>query len=239
MKIFSSSTFSIIIASIILLVLICLVVLVIVVLIRALTRTGESNNNFQKTPSDIGSYEESLVYQQLCKFFPIDSIFTNVYLDSVNTTETQVDIIALDYSGIYIFEVKNYSGYIFGDDNNKYWTQVLNRKTKYKFYSPIRQNFAHEKALERYLNVGSSKIHSIIVFDDRAKLEKTFQTHTVINFSNLPNAIYSTRKTSRCDLQIEEISTYKNALRMKMFANEDTMKQHISEVRDLQNRNGR
>lgn len=46
-------------------------------------------------------------------------------------------------------EVKDYSGWLFGNEKQRYWTQVLNYgKEKYRFYNPIMQNAGHIKALQ-------------------------------------------------------------------------------------------
>ena len=37
----------------------------------------------------------------------------------------QIDELVIADSGIYVIEVKNYKGWIFGNENNQYWTQVL------------------------------------------------------------------------------------------------------------------
>lgn len=199
----------------------------------------KSGNGLLKTFFNKGNRGEYFTYRKACKLFPKDNIFTNVYLENINTTDTEIDVMAVDASGIYVFEVKNYGGYIFGSDKDETWTQVMNKRTKNKFYSPIRQNFAHEKALERYLNVNDSKIHPMVVFNNRAKLEKEFQTNIVITLSNLSKTVRSTKKVSQCHLSDNEISSYKNALSKKILASRATKKQHVQEVKDLQERNGR
>jgi hypothetical protein len=77
-------------------------------------------------------------------------------------------------SGIYVFESKNYSGWIFGSENQKNWTQTLpsGRKAhKEHFLNPIIQNKLHIKWLRE--QVGESvPIHSVIVFSQRCELKK-------------------------------------------------------------------
>lgn len=49
---------------------------------------------------------------------------------------TEVDLIYINTSGIYVIESKNYSGWIFGDFKQKYWTQTF-KTEKHKFYNPV------------------------------------------------------------------------------------------------------
>lgn len=42
--------------------------------------------------------------------------------------------------GVFIFEPKNYSGWGFGSERQRMWTQSLNKITKTRFYNPIMQN---------------------------------------------------------------------------------------------------
>ena len=63
---------------------------------------------------------------------------------------TQIDHIVVSQYGIFVIETKNLSGWIYGDQYNKYWTQKFFKKT-YRFYNPIHQNYGHIKTLEALL----------------------------------------------------------------------------------------
>lgn len=78
-------------------------------------------------------------------------------------------------SGIYVFESKNYSGWIFGNEKSKTWTQTLpqGRKShKEHFLNPIMQNKLHIKCLMQKLDTTELPIHSIVVFSERCTLKK-------------------------------------------------------------------
>ena len=47
--------------------------------------------------------------------------------------------------GIFVIESKNYSGWIFGNERDKKWTQVLANGDKNYFFNPILQNKIHIK----------------------------------------------------------------------------------------------
>ena len=73
--------------------------------------------------------------------------------------------------GIFVFESKNYSGWIFGDEKEKYWTAMLPNKQKNKFYNPIMQNKTHLKWIRSVVG-DEIPLFSIIVFSERCELKK-------------------------------------------------------------------
>ncbi|WP_162146843.1 nuclease-related domain-containing protein [Acholeplasma granularum] len=101
---------------------------------------------FFKTYFNKGNYGEFKLYKKIIKTFGTNYFFTNLYLDNINTEHTEVDVVVISKHDIYVFEMKNYSGYIYGSKNDQYWTQVLNRFLKHKLYNPFRQNYAHLKS---------------------------------------------------------------------------------------------
>jgi hypothetical protein len=49
----------------------------------------------------------------------------NCYLPKENGETTEIDVLLINKNGIFVFESKNYSGWIFGDEKSKNWTQTL------------------------------------------------------------------------------------------------------------------
>lgn len=76
---------------------------------------------------------------------------------------TQIDHIFVSRYGVFVVETKNFSGWIFGGEQQPIWTQKLYRNS-YPFQNPLRQNYKHIKALEALLNLPMDKFHSVIVF---------------------------------------------------------------------------
>lgn len=91
-----------------------------------------------------------------------------IFLNHGSTSE--IDLLMIHVKGIFVIESKNYSGYIFGSKDQLYWTQSLNKKTKQRFYNPIKQNQTHIKALSEYLGIGANQITSLLVFSERCML---------------------------------------------------------------------
>ena len=84
----------------------------------------------------------------------------------------EIDVLMLHEKGIFIFESKNYSGWIFGSADQVKWTASLNRSEKNRFYNPIKQNRTHVGALSRYLGLSTDLFMSYIVFSERCELKK-------------------------------------------------------------------
>ena len=120
----------------------------------------------------------------------------NLYIPKNNAETTELDVVLLHESGIYIFESKNYSGWIFGTESQQYWTQTLHvgsgRTQKNLFYNPILQNKGHLKWLQTFLADQSLPFYSYIVFSERCTLKNITLTsgkHHVVKRYDLLSAI--------------------------------------------------
>lgn len=98
-------------------------------------------------------------------------VFCNLYLPYRNTT-TEVDLLLLHEKGIYVIESKNYDGWIFGREEQNYWTQCLENGRKYHFYNPVRQNRTHIAALSQLLKLPTEAFTSMVVFSDHCILRE-------------------------------------------------------------------
>lgn len=76
---------------------------------------------------------------------------------------TQIDHIIVSQYGVFVIETKNIKGWIFGNKNQKLWTQNIYKK-KHTFQNPLHQNYKHIKTLEKLLGIQGSKIFSVVVF---------------------------------------------------------------------------
>ncbi|MGF1555030.1 nuclease-related domain-containing protein [Paucihalobacter sp.] len=93
-------------------------------------------------------------------------IFHDLYLRKRSGRFAQIDLLVITKIGIIVFEVKDYSGWIFGNGSQTQWTQVLAYgKRKYRFYNPIKQNQGHIEALKHKLKYHIEvPFYSVIVF---------------------------------------------------------------------------
>lgn len=132
-----------------------------------------SGNGFLKTLLDKGNYGEFLTFDYLEKLDGHHKLMTNLYIPKKDGSTTEIDLIMLSETGIYVFESKNYSGWIFGDDKNKNWMQTLENKQKHRFYNPIWQNKGHITALKSVVEIENDNLYkSYIVFSERCTLKK-------------------------------------------------------------------
>ncbi len=135
----------------------------------------QTNKSFISIRFNQGAYGEYLIYKHLRDYEKNGAKFLfNVYVPKENGETTEIDVLLIDKSGIFVFESKNYSGWIFGSENQSQWTQTLprgkGRSEKNRFFNPIIQNKGHIKHLKNVLG-GSIPMYSIIAFSDRCELK--------------------------------------------------------------------
>lgn len=101
------------------------------------------------------------------------AIFHDLYFKKPNGEYTQVDLAVATKAGIIVFEIKEYSGWIFGSEHQRYWTQVLAYgKEKNRFYNPIMQNAGHINVIRKKLKDNPGiPIYSVIVFCGNCELK--------------------------------------------------------------------
>lgn len=124
--------------------------------------------------NDKGKYGEYLTYLELKSLETSGAKFLfNAYIPKSEGETSELDLIMISQKGIFVFESKNYSGWIFGDDNQHYWYQTLPIKSgksqKEMFYNPVKQNQAHINHLNEFLKQNID-IKSFVVFANRCTL---------------------------------------------------------------------
>jgi len=127
-----------------------------------------------KLPGWKGRAGENFVTSKLNRLDPTYYITLNdLMLPSKGSLDTtQIDHVVISNYGIFVIETKAYKGWIFGGVNQEYWTQVI-YKHKQKFYNPLRQNFAHIKAIEDLIGPQRIKtpIISFVAFPNADKIK--------------------------------------------------------------------
>ena len=119
---------------------------------------------------DLGKYGEYLTYRHLKDFERSGAKFLfNTYVPKTNGETSEIDVLMIHQKGIFVFESKNYSGWIFGSEKNKTWYQTLpkgrHKSHKEPFYNPIMQNHSHIKHLKAFVG-GKIPTHSVIIFSE-------------------------------------------------------------------------
>ncbi len=135
-----------------------------------------TKNPFFSVRFDTGRNGEYQIYKYLKNYERKGARFLfNVYLPKEDGSTTEIDVLMLCSKGVFVFESKNYSGWIFGNAFQKNWYQTLptgrNRSHKEAFYNPIMQNESHIKHLRHVLQ-SQVPIYSVVVFSERCTLKR-------------------------------------------------------------------
>ena len=116
------------------------------------------------SPKRKGASGEKLVAGRLRKGLPEEYLILNdIYLPLPDGTTTQIDHVIVSQYGVFVVETKTYSGWIFGDEKSKEWTQSIYRK-KSRFQNPMRQNYRHICALADNLGIDKSYFIGVVAF---------------------------------------------------------------------------
>lgn len=120
------------------------------------------------------------------------------------TGTTQIDFTIVSAFGIFIVEVKNYSGWIFGDPNGKCWTQSLNGGRKFQFQNPIHQNFRHLAVLSDKTGIPKNLIFPVIAFSEDSEF-KTEMPANVMHFDGVAEYVQKFKSVIIKPEQLTEI----------------------------------
>lgn len=189
-----------------------------------------SGHSYYETMTDPGRKGEYLIYRYLERLDGQHKLLTNVYLPKGDGTTTEIDLIMISETGIYVFESKNYSGWIFGDEDSRNWIQSLKGGKKYRFYNPIWQNKKHISHLKNHLGLGSEVFRSYVVFSERCELKKMFVRSPevkVMNRNVLTREIEHDLNSLANRLTIWEINQIYNELSRYAWADAQTKQAHI------------
>ena len=102
-------------------------------------------------------------------------VLNNLYIPSYRGHYTEIDVLSISKTGIYVVECKSYTGKIWGDCLEKYWIHkyhwwfIFWRKRQ--FYNPCKQNEGHIKWLQKLIGK-NYPIKSLIVFDNTSRLKE-------------------------------------------------------------------
>jgi len=128
-------------------------------------------------------------------------VLNNVTLKYGDGT-TQIDHILITQNGIIVIETKHYSGWLFANEKQKQWTQVI-YKVKNKFQNPIFQNKKHVQAVQQLLDfIPKEQIQSLVVFTGDAEF-KTEVPRCVIKLNQLKSYVDSIRFGSLTDNRVQ------------------------------------
>lgn len=158
-------------------------------------------------------------------------VINNLLFTTKDGHSCQIDHIYINRYGIWVIETKNYSGFIYGRENQQEWTQVLSYgKTKRKFYNPIKQNETHIYYLSQYLKTYKN-FNNLVVFISRANIQNVSSTKVCYE-----RALYQINdyKTD-INLSVEQMENYYNTLLALKNEASVTLDAHIKNVSTMKN----
>lgn len=194
-----------------------------------------SGNNFLKIIFNKGNYGEFLTFNKLEKISGYKKLMTNLYIPREDGSTTEIDLIMISETGIYVFESKNYSGWIFGDEKQKYWMQTLKNGQKNRFFNPIWQNHEHISALKSVIGIDDMNLYkSYIVFSERCTLKKiniASNNVKVIKRDNLLKYINRDMLESERILNVEQINNIYEKLERYCHVDDKLKQAHINNIK--------
>jgi hypothetical protein len=159
--------------------------------------------------------------------------------DSINK-DSQIDLIIFHTSGIYVVEMKNYSGPLIGNKFDEYWVPYYQEKKKnkakksgyfqssFKVMNPINQNEIHIRTLKSLANFDyfNSVILSDSMFVDMGKSKNTIEgVYSVNDFVEFVKGSPEKYLISELDSIYQSIKSY------DMHGNEKAKQLHIARIK--------
>ena len=161
-------------------------------------------------------------------------VLKNIYVPTQGKT-TEIDLLMIHEKGIFVFESKNYSGWIFGSADQLNWTQSLQNGDKNKFYNPIRQNRTHIKALAAFLEKPVSEFVSYIVFSERCTLKKVPADTSdviIVRRPDMLKKLKATLKTTPTKYTFNDIQDIAKKLQPLTNKDDAEKQQHIINIQN-------
>lgn len=194
-----------------------------------------TGKKFFETIDSKGNNGEFLIFYALENMDRPIKILANLYIPKGDGSTTEIDLLLIDTTGIYVIESKNYSGWIFGDEKSKNWTQCLPGGNKSKFYNPVWQNNAHIAALCNILkDINKEYVFSYIVFSERCELKKIpFSSYhmKILKRDKLVGRIREDFEDKDTVFSEEEVADLYEKLKVYTLAEDEIKEKHISGIR--------
>lgn len=158
-------------------------------------------------------------------------VINDIIIPNGNGGTSQIDHILLSRFGIVVVETKNYSGRLYGNASQQYWTQVLAYgNTKNKLYNPLLQNKTHIYNLKQIVGNKIDFYSCIVIL--RANLDYLEITDEIFTLRELKDSLNEELKKDNYDDEIiriayEKLIDYKN----NPIA---TTKEHVKNIKETQ-----
>ncbi|NLP48127.1 MAG: NERD domain-containing protein [Clostridiales bacterium] len=200
-----------------------------------------SGNDYHSVHWDKGNRGEYQTFLELERLPAYKKLLVNLYIPKKDSTTTELDLVMVSEYGIHVFESKNYSGWIFGNEKNKFWMQTFKTGDKNRFYNPIWQNRGHINALKELLEIEDDNvIKSCIVFGNDCEFKDlTVTSKNMLVFKR--NQVYNTLSSQMIEpnkvFTREQLESTYYKLREYILADNATKLAHVENVRAIVEQN--
>lgn len=162
-------------------------------------------------------------------------VLRNVYVPYAKGTKTtEIDMILISNGNVYVFEVKNYSCTVVGNQKDKDWKTIYTKEKTYSMYNPIMQNVGHISTLASYLGISKDRFKSVIVFSEDADIKKVKYTKTdslnVLTMNNVV-AYLIKQKFAKKNFSDDELKLLYTKMKPLTRVSKATKEQHIKDVK--------
>lgn len=183
---------------------------------------------YLKTPSGRGWLGEFQVKLVIGKTKPGTRYVINDCKIRVSEDKTtQIDHIVVNKSGVFVIETKNYSGRIYGQENQQEWTQVLSYgKVKNKLYNPIKQNKTHVYNISQVVGADVPIISAVVFVQGNIQYINAEGVYTLGGLKRLIKC----GSAKLTESQMEDIYTKFSEVNDKTI----TRSEHIHNIQNLQ-----
>jgi len=211
----------------------------------------ELNTNYYKETkaykenvvNNSGAPLEYFIFQTLDQNQHYHKIIANCYLPTNNNHSSEIDLIFITTTGIYVLEAKDYHGYIYGNEQYPTWTQVFYKTKKYPFYNPIWQNKKHVSVLNEILTKNEIKhiqTYSYIVFSNHCTLKKASHNKNecaVMQLKDLNTCLNISILNSPEIYTQDEINSIYQILKKYSCVSQNKKQAHINQIKQEKNNN--
>lgn len=161
-----------------------------------------------------GYFGEYLVFCELYQSISGNcKILMNLNIPSGQSKCTEIDLLLIHETGLYVFEIKHYKGTIYGKDDDNHWTQYFRTRSNSVFENPVKQNGYHINALIKL--IPNIPIYSVIVFtndDCELKVENKNPYITICKLHQMEYALYQHFSNATNNLSAKDIDDIFNKL---------------------------
>lgn len=155
-------------------------------------KTNYASKKRRLTPEEKGAAGEAAILRALRPLPGYARTVRNLYIQKDDGNWTEIDILLIHQTGMYVFESKAYNGYIYGSEDDKRWLQQFKGKRSVFFPNPIWQNKGHVTAIRQKTGGDFPPVRSLVVFSV-GELRRINYTETdslkVLHLNNLPQVM--------------------------------------------------